>query len=162
MMRDGFHRPGSPNMTTAEPPNWNMAVSAPRVNGISTEWIWTNSDRHDPISTGDETYGVGSTTRKRQAGVTEFQALPAGSALKQFHRRTTSGFETRSGSAGHARQRQSRGRWNGNSLAWAAVGAAAGVVMCSATFWMSIRRQITEAKREASAAGPPGVQANQD
>jgi hypothetical protein len=51
MMRDGFHRPGSPNMTTAEPPNWNMAVSAPRVNGISTEWIWTNSDRHDPIST---------------------------------------------------------------------------------------------------------------
>jgi hypothetical protein len=50
-----------------------------------------------------------------------------------------------------------------NGLAWAAVGAAAGVVMCSAdTFWMSIRRQITEAKREASAAGPPGVQANQD
>ncbi|MGM4891281.1 hypothetical protein [Tardiphaga sp. 839_C3_N1_4] len=50
-----------------------------------------------------------------------------------------------------------------NGLAWAAVGAAAGVVMCSigfATFWMSIQRQITEAKTEASAAGLRGVQAN--
>lgn len=50
-----------------------------------------------------------------------------------------------------------------NGLAWAAVGAATGAVMCSigfATFWMNMQRQITEAKTEASAAGLRGVQAN--
>ncbi|OYU91885.1 MAG: hypothetical protein CFE29_03275 [Bradyrhizobiaceae bacterium PARB1] len=50
-----------------------------------------------------------------------------------------------------------------DSLAWAAVGAGAGAVMCSlgfATFWMNMQRQITEAKSEANAAGLRGVQAN--
>ena len=50
-----------------------------------------------------------------------------------------------------------------DSLAWAAVGAGAGAVMCSlgfATFWMNMQRQITEAKTEANAAGLRGVQAN--
>jgi hypothetical protein len=60
-----------------------------------------------------------------RAGVTEFQALPAGSALKQFHRGTTSGFETRSPSAGHsAKQRAlewkmaSRGQPSAQQQAW--------------------------------------------
>ncbi len=50
-----------------------------------------------------------------------------------------------------------------NGLAWAAVGAIFTAVSCSigfALFWMSMQKQITEAKTEASAAGLRGVQAN--
>jgi hypothetical protein len=50
-----------------------------------------------------------------------------------------------------------------DSVGWAVIGCAVGVVTCSiafAGFWMNISRQITEATTEAKSAGLRGVQAN--